>query len=280
MLNALSIDVEEYFQVSAFESVIPRDDWQNWPSRVAEQTHRLLDLFDTTDVKATFFTLGWVAERHPGLIRRIIDDGHELACHGYEHVRITAQTPATFREDLRKTKTILEDIAGRQVNGFRAASFSINRDNEWAFTEIEAAGFEYSSSIYPVKHDLYGIPDAPRVPHRAPGCERLFEIPVTTARFGARNVPAGGGGYFRLLPYTLSRALISRVNLKEAQPANMYFHPWEFDPGQPRPKGAKFKARFRHYLNQDRAFPRLQRLLSDFEWGSFEKVYAPRLAMQ
>lgn len=278
--NALSIDVEEYFQVSAFESVIPRSDWEKWPSRVGFATGRLLDLFAEHDVRATFFMLGWVAERESALVRRIVDEGHELACHGLEHTRITTQSVEEFRADATRSKQVLEDISGQRVTGYRAASFSIDRSNLWAFAEIEAAGFEYSSSIYPVRHDLYGIPDAPRVPFRPPGTSALTEIPVTTVRLASANLPAGGGGYFRLFPYALSRTMIRRVNEEEQRPANMYFHPWEFDPEQPRPDGVPLKARFRHYLNQGRALDRLSALLSDFAWGTFRDVFADVLAGQ
>ena len=276
--NALSIDVEEYFQVSAFETSIPRDAWERWPSRVEFATGRLLDLFAERGVHATFFTLGWVAERHPALIRRMVAEGHEVACHGYQHIRATTQTRDAFRSDITLSKRLLEDAGGVEVRGYRAASFSIDRSNLWAFDELAAAGFAYSSSVYPVRHDLYGIPDAPRTPFRPLAGASLIEIPVSTARFGAHNLPAGGGGYFRLLPYALSRALVRRVNRVEARAANMYFHPWEFDPEQPRPTGVPAKSRFRHYLNQGRALARMRRLLEDFRWGPFRDVYARAIA--
>lgn len=274
IINALSVDVEEYFQVSAFESSIAREDWDAWPSRVESATGKLLDLFARADVRVTCFTLGWVAERYPRLIRRMVDEGHEVACHGFQHVRVTEQSREAFREDLRRSKSALEQAAGVSLTGFRAASFSINRGNLWAYEEIAAAGFSYSSSIYPVRHDLYGIPDAPRVPFRPPMTPGLTEIPVTTARLANRNVPAGGGGYFRLFPYALSRALVRRVNLSEQLAANMYFHPWEFDPEQPRPDGLSWKTRFRHYLNQSRALARMDQLVRDFRWAPFCEVYA------
>jgi polysaccharide deacetylase family protein (PEP-CTERM system associated) len=273
-VNALSIDVEEYFQVSAFESVIDKRDWSNWPSRVESSTQRLLDLFAAHGVHATFFTLGWVAERFPALVRRIVDEGHELACHGYDHVRLTNHTPQSLREELLHSKALLEDASGVAMRGFRAASFSIDKSNLWAFAEIEAAGFAYSSSVYPVHHDLYGIPDAQRVPFPAPGTGHLVEIPVATARYMGRNLPAGGGGYFRLFPYWLSAHLLRTVHRQEVARANMYFHPWEFDPGQPRPAGISPRTRFRHYLNQGRALNRLERLLGDFRWAPFADVYA------
>lgn len=278
IVNALSVDVEEYFQVSAFESRIDNSDWEKWPSRVEASTSRLLDLFGEAGVKVTFFTLAWVAERHPQLIRRMHDEGHEVGCHGYQHTRVTMQTRAEFRADLARSKTVLEAAAGVAVVGYRAASFSINRSNLWAFEEIAAAGFLYSSSIYPVRHDLYGIPDAPRVPFRPAQAPALTEIPVTTVRLGKHNLPAGGGGYFRLFPYFVSRAMIRHVNRRERLAANMYFHPWEFDPEQPRPAGLPLKTRVRHYLNQKRAFARMRHLLSDFQWGPFRQVYADAIA--
>lgn len=277
-VNALSVDVEEYFQVSAFEANIAVSDWSAWPSRVEFATGRLLEVFAETGVHATFFTLGWVAERSPALLRRMVAEGHEVACHGYQHTRITTQTPDALRADLARSKALLEDAAGVAVDGYRAASFSIDRSNLWAFAEIEAAGFAYSSSIYPVHHDLYGIPDAPRRPFRPPGTSRLIEIPVTTVRLGGRNLPAGGGGYFRLLPYFVSRAMLRHVNLREGLAANMYFHPWEFDPEQPRPAGLPLKTRFRHYLNQGRALTRMRRLVRDFAWAPFREVYANAIA--
>ncbi|MFT4582921.1 MAG: polysaccharide deacetylase family protein (PEP-CTERM system associated) [Gammaproteobacteria bacterium] len=276
-INALSIDVEEYFQVSAFEPLIARGEWDSWPPSVEGSMTKLLDALQSRNIHATFFVLGWIAERHPQLVKRLIRDGHELACHGYDHKRLTMQSRDQVREDLRKSKKILEDVAGVEVIGFRAASFSINVENLWAFEEIESAGFKYSSSVYPIKHDLYGIPSAPSDPFRPDNVSSLVEIPVTTTLIFNRRFPAGGGGYFRLLPYKLSRALISRVNNTEGRRANMYFHPWEFDPEQPRPTGLPLKTRFRHYLNQSRSMARFENLLNDFRWATFAEVYAPEL---
>lgn len=273
-LNALSIDVEDYFQVSAFEGVIRREDWTQWPHRVEQATNRLLDLFDEHQTQATFFTLGWVAEHYPNLVRQIVARGHELGCHGYDHVRITNHDADSFREDLNRSKAILEDVSGQAVLGYRAASFSINKNNQWAFEEIERAGFIYSSSVYPVKHDLYGIPDAPRVPFKPDNVSKLIEIPIVTVRVGGRNIPAGGGGYFRLFPYVLSRRLLAMAKQQEIPQGNMYFHPWEFDPEQPRPDGLSLKTRFRHYVNQSRAYARMRRLITDLKWGPFNQVYA------
>lgn len=273
MVNAMSVDVEEYFQVSAFEAAIAPANWESWPSRVEYATERLLDLFAAAGVHSTFFTLGWIAERHPQLLRRMRDEGHEVACHGYNHTRATTQSRDAFRADVLRSKGLLEDLTGAPVYGYRAASFSIDHSNLWAFPELEAAGFTYSSSIYPVRHDLYGAPHAPRAPFRPPHTTVLTEIPVSTVRVGSRNLPAGGGGFFRLLPYVVSRLLIRRVNECDHLAANMYFHPWEFDPQQPRPSGVRLKTRFRHYLNQERALARMQRLLADFNWAPFREVY-------
>lgn len=278
ILNAMSVDVEEYFQVSAFESALTMADWDDWPSRVEVGTEKLLDLYAEHDVKATFFTLGWVAERHPRLVRRIVDEGHELGCHGYCHVRITSQTAAELRADLGRSKRVLEDAGGVAVNGYRAATFSITRASLWAYAEIEAAGFTYSSSVYPVHHDLYGIPDAPRLPFRPCGTSRLVEIPISTMKLGRHNVPAGGGGYFRLLPYAVSRTLVRRIHAAEGVPVNLYVHPWEFDPEQPRPAGLPLKSRLRHYVNQSRTLDRMRTLIQDFAWAPFRTVYAEAIA--
>lgn len=271
--NALTFDVEEYFQVSAFEQLITKSDWGKWESRVEYSTNLILDLLSQYNVTATFFTLGIVAEKHPQLIQRIISDGHELACHGFEHIRVNDHTAAEFFEDIARAKKTLEDISGVTVNGFRAASFSINRIDHWAFDEIIKAGFGYSSSIYPIKHDLYGIPTAPRLPFQPVAGNDLVEIPVTTFRAGPRNFPAGGGGYFRLYPYIVTKKLISAFQKSMRAPANMYFHPWEFDPDQPRPSGISTKTRFRHYVNQSKSLERLERLIKDFQWTSMEEAY-------
>ncbi len=275
-VNALSVDVEDYFQVSAFEPHIPRRDWDRWPHRVRANTERVLALFDEAGVKATFFTLGWVAERYPGLIRAIVAAGHELACHGYDHRRVSDQTPEAFRADVRRAKGVLEDVGGVAVLGYRAASYSIGRDNLWALEILQETGFRYSSSIYPVRHDLYGMPEAPRFAFRPANAPALLEIPVTTVRLGGRNWPCGGGGFFRLYPYALTRWALRRVNA-EGQAAIFYFHPWEIDPGQPRPSGLGWKTRLRHYLNLGRMESRLRRLLRDFAWDTVANVFLPRV---
>ena len=268
----MTVDVEDYFQVSAFERHIPRSHWEMLPSRVERNTQRVLDLFEQHDVQATFFVLGWIAKRHPSLVREMVDRGHEVASHGYAHVRATRQKREAFREDVRRTKGLLEDRTGQPVNGYRAASFSIGEGNLWAIDVLAETGHLYSSSIYPVTHDLYGMPSAPRFAfrHRRAG---LLELPLTTVSLLSWNMPCSGGGYFRLYPYRLSRWALSRVNRKEGQPAIFYFHPWEIDPDQPRQHGLSVRTRFRHYNNLHRMEARLTRLLKDFMWGRVDKVY-------
>ncbi len=271
--NAMTVDVEDYFQVSAFEGHIDRSQWDSLSSRVEANTDRILGLFSDADVKATFFTLGWVAERYPELVRRIVNSGHELASHGYSHVRVTQQTPAEFRADVEKTKKLLEDLGGMAVKGYRAASYSIGADNLWALDELAEAGYLYSSSIYPVRHDLYGMPDAPRFAFHPRGETGILEVPITTLRIGGHNLPCGGGGFFRLYPYAVSRWALHRVNQNEGQSGMFYFHPWEIDPGQPRQPGLGLKTRFRHYLNLGRMESRLRALLRDFEWDRMDRTF-------
>ncbi|MGB5102809.1 MAG: XrtA system polysaccharide deacetylase [Steroidobacteraceae bacterium] len=270
--NALTVDVEEYFQVAAFERTIPRELWSKAESRVEFSTGRVLDLFSTRGVKGTFFVLGWIAERHPALVRRIVAEGHEVASHGYDHTRLYCFTPERFRADVIKTKAILEDLSGMPVRGYRAPSYSIDARNLWALDVLQETGHVYSSSIYPIVHDLYGMPDAPRFPFRLRP-EAILEIPVTTVRLAGRNLPCGGGGYFRLLPYPAFRWALQRVNDLDRQSGLFYFHPWEVDPGQPRVPGAPVKSRFRHYLNLDSMYGRLERLLADFRWGRMDEVF-------
>lgn len=270
--NAMTVDVEDYFQVSAFEGVVPRAAWDSLPCRVERNTDRILELFDLHDVQATFFTLGWVAQRYPRLIRRIVDAGHELASHGLSHVRATQQTAQQFREDIHAAKGLLEDIGGCNVQGYRAASYSIGASNLWAFDVLHEVGYRYSSSVYPIKHDLYGMPEAPRFPFRANG-NGLLEIPITTTTVLGRNWPCGGGGYFRLLPYGVSRWAMRRVNRDEHEPCIFYFHPWELDPEQPRQQGLSLKSRFRHYLNLSRMETRLGSLMRDFRWNRMDAIF-------
>lgn len=270
-VNALTIDVEDYFQVSAFAAHIPRSSWDRQPCRIEANIDRVLTLLADARVSATFFTLGWIAERYPALVRRMVDGGHELASHGYEHLRACDQGYGAFLADIRLAKAVLEDVAGCQVNGYRAPSFSIGPANFWAFDCIAEAGYRYSSSIYPIRHDHYGAPGAPRFAYRVR--EGLLEVPVTTVRVLNSNWPAGGGGYFRLLPYRMSRWSIRRVNAVDGKPALFYFHPWELDPAQPRVDGAGAGARFRHYVNLARTEPRLRSLLADFRWGRVDRVF-------
>lgn len=268
--NALTIDVEDYFQVSAFAPHIPRSEWALRECRIERNVDRILAMLDEHATHATFFTLGWVAERYPQVVRRIVAEGHEIASHGYGHERASEQTPEAFFSDVQIAKLILEDLAGCAVKGYRAPSFSIGEQNLWAFDCLERAGYRYSSSIYPIRHDHYGMPDAPRHAHRIGG---LLEIPATTLRFFKRNWPASGGGYFRLMPYALSRWLIGRVNTVDGLPAVFYFHPWEIDPAQPRVAGISAKTRFRHYVNIERMEPRLHRLIADFSWGRMDELF-------
>ncbi|MDE2005341.1 MAG: DUF3473 domain-containing protein [Rhodospirillales bacterium] len=275
--NAMTVDVEDYFQVQSFADCIDRASWDNFPSRVVANTERVLDQFAAAGVHATFFTLGWVAERQPALIRRIVAGGHELASHGWDHTRADTQEPETFRADIRRTRALLEDIGGVPVQGYRAATFSIGARNPWAFAILEQEGYRYSSSVNPIHHDLYGMPDAPRVPYR-PAATGLWEFPMTTLRLAGQNLPCAGGGYFRLLPYRVFRLALGLVNRREHQPGIFYFHPWEVDPGQPRIPGARRKSRFRHYTNLHRMSARLDRLLADFAWDRMDRVFAPLLA--
>ena len=271
MMNALTVDVEDYFQVSAMAPHIARDSWDAQPCRVERNVQRLLAMFAQHDARATFFTLGWIAERYPQLVRDIVAGGHELASHGYGHLRASEQSRNDFTEDVQRAKALLEDIGGKAVRGYRAPSFSIGHSNPWAFDVLLEAGYHYSSSVYPVHHDHYGMPDAPRFPYAArPG---LIEIPITTTRVMGRNLPAGGGGYFRLAPYKLSRWALRRVNSIDRRPAIFYMHPWEIDPGQPRVAGTDMKTRFRHYVNLSRTEARLGHLLHDFKWGRVDEVF-------
>jgi polysaccharide deacetylase family protein (PEP-CTERM system associated) len=276
MINALTVDVEDWFQVQAFAAIFDRAAWDGLERRVEANTDRILALFAEAGVSGTFFTLGWVAERHPALVRRIVGAGHELASHGYWHRLVHEQTPEAFAEDVGAAKRLLEDVGGVPVHGYRAPTFSINRRNPWAFDELEAAGYLYSSSIYPIRHDLYGMPEAPRFPYR-PGTGRLVELPMTAVRVGGRNLPCAGGGYFRLLPYPVFRALLRHFNAADAAPGMFYTHPWEIDAGQPRVAAAARMARFRHYINLGRTQQRLERLLRDFSWGRVDRVFASAL---
>ena len=272
--NALTIDVEDYFQVSAFAPYIARADWERRECRVERNVERILALLDDHDTEATFFTLGWIAERYPQLVRRIAEQGHEVASHGYGHQRASELDRAEFRADIERAKKVLEDLSGSEVTGYRAPSFSIGPGNLWALDELARAGHRYSSSIYPIRHDHYGMPDAPRFAHTA--ADGLIEIPITTLRLFNRNLPSSGGGYFRLLPYALSRWMLRQVNASDREAAVFYFHPWEIDPGQPRIAGIDRKTRFRHYVNIHRMERRLQSLLRDFKWGRMDRLFLDR----
>lgn len=277
MHNALSVDVEDWFQVGAFERTIDRSDWEGLTHRVERNTDAVLDLFAQAGVTATFFTLGWVAKRHPAMIRRIADAGHEIASHGYDHARVFTLDRKTFGEDIRKAREIIEDCSGVAVTGYRAPSFSIDQRTPWAFAELASQGYAYSSSVAPVVHDHYGWPEAPRFAFRPVAGSPLIELPVTTARLGSRTVAAGGGGFFRLFPYAFSRWAIRQVN-GERHPAVFYFHPWEIDPGQPRVADAPLKSKLRHYSRLGAMEGKLERVIRDFRWDRVDRVVAAEAA--
>ena len=266
MQNALSVDVEDWFQVGAFERTIRRDNWDGLTHRVERNTDAVLALFAEADVKATFFTLGWVAERYPALMRRIVAAGHEVASHGYDHARVFTFTPDQFRADLRKARAILEDASGQAVTGYRAPSFSIDTRTPWAHPILAEEGYRYSSSVAPIRHDHYGWPESPRFAWKPVEGSALVELPVTTAKLGGRTLAAGGGGFFRLLPYAFSRWAIRQVNHQAERPAIIYFHPWEIDADQPRVAGAPLRSRLRHYSNLSVMAAKLRRLTRDFAW--------------
>jgi polysaccharide deacetylase family protein (PEP-CTERM system associated) len=267
MLNALSVDVEDWFQVGAFETCISRDDWETLPRRVEANADAVLALFDEAGVKGTFFTLGWVAERHPALMRRIAAAGHEIASHGWDHARVFTLSPDAFRADLRRARKAIEDACGVTPRGYRAPSFSIDARTPWAHPILAEEGYAYSSSVAPLAHDHYGWPEAPRFAHRPLADAELIELPVTTVEIAGRRLAAGGGGFFRLLPYRFSDWAVGRVNGAEGRPAVFYFHPWEIDPGQPRVAGAPLKSRLRHYSRLSSMRPKLLKLLKSYEWG-------------
>ena len=270
--NAMTCDVEDYFQVSAFESRIERANWHQYECRIPRNVDRILTLFDDANVRCTFFTLAWVAERFPTIIRRMADAGHEIASHGMAHVRVYDQTAEQFAEDAGRSKAILEDVIGQAVRGYRAASWSMDERTPWAHNVLADLGYAYSSSIYPVSHDHYGLPSAPRVPFYT--CDgQLLEIPACAARIAGRNLPSAGGGWFRLLPFAVSKALIRRYKQQTGVPAMFYFHPWELDPEQPRIEKVSRKARFRHYVNLDIFDSRLQVLLRAFQWGRMDEIF-------
>jgi len=274
--NALTVDVEDYFHVSAFEGIIDPCSWDDFDSRVEANTRRVLDLLASHDLSGTFFVLGWVAERHPELVRRIQANGHEVACHGYGHKRIRFQTPDVFRQDVRRAKNLLEDLTGQPVLGYRAPSYSITRQTQWALDILIEEGFRYDSSIFPIVHDLYGMPGSSRHPYRIlRRSGEIQEFPLTTLRlsFMGRTlaVPIAGGGYLRLFPSWFMNWGLNHVNRNEGQPATLYFHPWEIDPGQPRVH-ASWKSRFRHYHNLDKTEDRLGRLFRHLNFAPMGAV--------
>jgi polysaccharide deacetylase family protein (PEP-CTERM system associated) len=272
ILNGMSVDVEDYFQVSAFENTVDRRRWDRLESRVCQNTDRLLALFAEVDVRSTFFVLGWVADRHPALVRRIAAAGHEVASHGYSHQLVYRQTPDQFRDDLRRARAAIETAAGTQVLGYRAPSYSITQASRWALEVLAEEGYVYDASVYPIHHDRYGIPDAPRHPHvMTQGAGRLWEVPGSTVRYGRVNLPIGGGGYFRILPYQWTRWGIRRLNLVEKRPAIFYLHPWEIDPAQPRMPSSTLTG-LRHYRNLAKTEARLRRLLREFRFGTIREV--------
>lgn len=270
--NAFTVDVEDYFQVSAFSPYVKRSEWNLYECRIEENIDKIINILDISGTKATFFTLGWIAERYPQIVRKIVQEGHELASHGYGHERAFDLSELEFLSDLQSSKKILEDISGVEVKGYRAPSFSISKNNLWAFDCLLASGYKYSSSIYPIKHDHYGIPDAPRFPYSVR--DGLVEIPITTLRLFGKNYPSSGGGYFRLLPYFLSKIMIDKVISTDMQSAIFYFHPWEIDFKQPKIAGINFKTKFRHYVNINKMEGKIKRLLSDFKWDRVDKVFS------
>jgi polysaccharide deacetylase family protein (PEP-CTERM system associated) len=290
-INMMSIDVEDYFHVSAFESISPPSSWTEFESRVERNTDKILNILSTFDIKATFFVLGWVARFSPCLVKKIAEMGHEIASHGYGHQRVPTQTRQEFREDIRQSKSLLEDLIGKEVKGYRAPSYSICLNTLWAFDELVEAGYSYDSSVFPIKHDFYGIPDWPRFPFSlqrtegswAPGCSQnlnceIIEVPISTLDKGGRNIPIAGGGYFRLYPYAMTRMGLNQINNQEQRPFVFYIHPWEFDPDQPRMKNAGMKSRFRHYLNLHKTEGRFTRLVQDFKFSTIDNVVNGSLA--
>ncbi len=284
LVNGLSVDVEDWFQVGAFEGVIDRGSWTSLDDRVERNCDRILEMFAAADVHATFFTLGWVAQRHGNLMRRIVDAGHELASHGWDHERVFRLDRDSFAADLERSRKVLEDASGQRITGYRAPSFSIDQRTPWAYMALAEQGFAYSSSVAPISHDHYGWPEAPRFAFKPLPWSDLIEIPVTTAHFGGRRLAAGGGGFFRVLPYAFSRWAIRQVNDTDQRPAVFYFHPWEIDPQQPRVTGASLRSKVRHYTNLGVMAQKLEQLLGEFAWGRMdllahrEKAFALDLA--
>ncbi len=273
IINAMSVDVEDYFQVSAFEPYIARSEWDKIPLRVEQNMARILALFEQKKIKATFFTLGWIAEKLPSMVKEITQQGHEIASHGWSHVRVSQQQRDDFFQDVTRTKHLLEDLTGEAIKGYRAASYSLNKDNyQWAHQVLAETGHLYSSSIFPVKHDLYGMPETPRFIWH-PEHADIIEIPITTVEYGKKRIACGGGGWFRFFPYAFSKSAMKRVNKRDKQAVIFYFHPWEIDPDQPHQKNISAKTKFRHYVNLGRTENRLAQLLSDFQWGRMDDIF-------
>ena len=275
--NALTVDVEDYYQVGALSSAIRPEDWPKWPSRVEQNTDRLLELFERKSARATFFTLGWIAERHPDLVRRIRDAGHEVASHGYSHQLVYEQAPETFRVEAARSKGLLEDILGEPVTGYRAASYSITPESRWALDILVELGFTWDSSLFPIRHDVYGMPGTPETPYRlhTDNGGELVEFPLSTLKLFGQRIPIAGGGYFRLFPYWFSQWGLGRIN-QNGEPFIFYLHPWEIDPDQPRVDDLSLKSRFRHYNNLDVCYARLERLLDRFRFGAVTDVLAEK----
>lgn len=278
-VNGLSVDVEDWFQVGAFEGVIDRDSWDSLTDRVERNCHLILDMFAEADVTATFFTLGWVAQRHPALMQRIVAEGHEVASHGWDHARVHTLDKASFSADLERSRKTIEDAAGVRITGYRAPSFSIDSRTPWAYMALAEQGFTYSSSVAPIVHDHYGWREAPRFAFKPLPWSDLIEIPVTTAELGGRRLAAGGGGFFRVLPYAFSRWAIRQVNRRDCRPAVFYFHPWEIDPQQPRVANAPMRSRLRHYTNLNVMAEKLKQLVHEFEWGRMDLLAAREAAV-
>lgn len=273
MRNAITVDVEDYFQVEAFFGVIDRESWPSRECRIERNVERTLALFAEANVRGTFFTLAWIAERYPQVVRAIVAGGHELASHGSEHRRADHQSRREFFFDVSRAKSVLEDIGGVPIRGYRAPSFSVMRENLWVMEVLAEAGYRYSSSTNPIPHDNYGIPEAPRFAFHPLADDDFMEIPVTSLRWLGRNWPSGGGGYFRLLPFGMSKLALDKVRDEDQQPLVFYFHPWEIDPEQPRVEGAPLKSRLRHYTNLDRMQGKLARLLKAYRWGRMDQIF-------
>ncbi len=274
MLNAISVDVEEYFHVEAFAGKIDPKSWEDFESRSGRSIDRILRLFQKYETRGTFYILGWIAERQPDMVRKIAAAGHEIGCHGFGHQRIHRQTPDQFRQDVMRSRNRLAELAGKPIHCYRAPSFSITKETLWALDVLAEEEFTIDSSIFPVRHDLYGMPGGRRFPHweNTPGGNRLFEFPPSTIRLANNNWPAAGGGYLRLFPYRFTRWAIRHLNDREKQPAMVYFHPWELDPSQPRISSAPLRSKLRHYVNLEKTEGKIERLLQDFRFTTVSEV--------